>query len=144
MLLRNLNPAAGLCNGTRLLVKEMHENVLECEFLTGERVGKRVFIPKIKITSSKNKFPFELSRKQFPVKVCYAMTINKSQGQTIDFVGLDCTEPVFAHGMTYVGFSRVRAWDFIKVAVDPAKGNKIKNIVWKEVLLAFDDDVEMS
>jgi hypothetical protein len=50
-------------------------------------------------------------------------------------VGLDLEESVFAHGMTYVAFSRVRSWDCLKVAVPPTKGNQVKNIVWKEVLL---------
>jgi len=135
MLLRNLNPAMGLCNGTRMMVKTMHKNHLECELLTGERIGERVLIPKITSTSSKGKFPFEMSRKQFPVKPCYGMTINKSQGQTIDFVGLDFTDDVFSHGMTYVAFSRARAWEFVKVKVREERENKIKNIVWKEVLL---------
>ena len=135
ILLRNLNPAAGLCNGTRLLVKEMHKYILECEIMTGDKAGERVYIPKIKLTSPKGTFPFELSRKQFPVKLCYAMTINKSQGQTLDFVGLDLVDAVFSHGQTYVAFSRVRGWKSLKVAVNPEKGNKIKNVVWKEVLL---------
>ena len=68
------------------------------------------------------------------------MTINKSQGQTIDFVGLDLVDPVFNHGMTFVGFTRVKGWDNIRVAVDPEKKNKVKNIVWKEALLDDDPD----
>src|SRR5688572_8175637 len=78
----------------------------------------RLFLSKITCTSSPGKFPFKVYRRQFPVKLCYAMTINKSQGQTIDFVGLDLEEPVFAHGMTYVGFSRVSAWNCLRVAVN--------------------------
>jgi ATP-dependent DNA helicase PIF1 len=133
ILTRNLNPAAGLCNGTRMTVQLMHKNILECKIISGEYAGKVVFIPKVTLTSSK--FPFTLFRKQFPLKPCFAMTINKSQGQTIDFVGIDLTDSVFTHGMTYVAFSRARSWEFIKVAVNPAHGNKVKNIVWKEVLI---------
>jgi hypothetical protein len=140
ILKRNLNLAKGLSNGTRLRVKLMHKNILECEFMFGPRAGERVLIPRITLTSAEGHFPFELSRKQFPVQLCFAMTINKSQGQTIDFVGLDLIEPVFAHGMAYVAVSRVRSWDCIKIAVKPEKGNKIKNIVWKEVLLEKNDD----
>ena len=44
--------------------------------------------------------------------------------------------------MTYVGFSRVRGWAFIKVAVDEKKGNKIVNIVWKEALLEATNRIE--
>ena len=99
-------------------------------------------IPRITLTSGKGYFPFTLHRKQFPVRVCYGMTITKSQGQTIDFVGLDLTDPVFAHGMAYVEFSRVRSWNCLRVAVDPERGNKIKNIVWKECLLHPEDEDE--
>jgi hypothetical protein len=133
MLTRNLNPAIGLCNGTRMMVTRMHNNILQCKLTTGEKSGETVFIPTIKLSSSE--FPFKLHRKQFPIKPCFSMTISKSQGQTIDFLGLDFSDPVFSHGMAYVAFSRARAWEFIKVFVKPGKGNKIKNIVWKEALL---------
>ena len=36
------------------------------------------------------------------------MTINKSQGQTLDRVGIYLDSPVFSHGQLYVGCSRVR------------------------------------
>ena len=142
MLLRNINPGAGLCNGTRLLVERMHKRFLECTIINGERAGNTVVIPRITLTSEKDKFPFTVYRKQFPVKLCYAMTINKSQGQTIEFVGLDLeTKDVFSHGQTYVGFSRVSSWDCIKVAVNLSRGNKVKNVVWEEALLC-DEDLE--
>jgi hypothetical protein len=140
MLMRNLNPAKGLCNGTRLRIKNLYKNMLECEYMFGLRKGERVLIPRITVTSAKGHFPFTLYRKQFPVKLCFAMTINKSQGQTIDFVGLDMKEPAFAHGMTYVALSRVRSWDSLKIAVNPERENKIKNVVWTEVLLEKDDN----
>jgi ATP-dependent exoDNAse (exonuclease V) alpha subunit len=35
------------------------------------------------------------------------MNINKSQGQTFDFVGLHMPSPVFSHGQLYVTMSRV-------------------------------------
>ena len=64
------------------------------------------------------------------------MTINKSQGPTIEMVGLDLEDDVFSHGQTYVGVTRVEGYDCIKVKVNESKGkNKIKNIVWKEALL---------
>ena len=133
ILVRNLNPAAGLSNGTRMQVEKMYQHVLQCKLLTGENAGQTVLIPKIKLTSSD--LPFTLFRKQFPVKPCFAMTINKSQGQTIDFVGIDLSDSVFSHGQAYVAFSRARGWDCIKVATDPKRGNKIRNVVWKEILL---------
>lgn len=40
MLIRNLNIQEGLCNGTRLLILEMKNNVLKCEILTGDKKMK--------------------------------------------------------------------------------------------------------
>ena len=45
--------------------------------------------------------------------------INKSQGQTLDFVGLDLTNEVFTQGQLYVAFSRVRSFSSISILPDP-------------------------
>ena len=52
--------------------------------------------------------PFEFRRVQFPVSLCFAMTINKSSGQT---VGVDMIDESFTHGMLYVALSRVGSPD---------------------------------
>ena len=49
MLCRNL-PQAGMRNGTRLIVRAMHEHVLECEIVTGSMAGERVLISRLKLT----------------------------------------------------------------------------------------------
>jgi ATP-dependent DNA helicase PIF1 len=84
MLLRNLNQTMGLCNGTRLLVTEHGQHVLCCIIL----IGAEVFIPRIDLNTTNVKWSFTLQRRQFPVRICYAMTINKSPGQTISTVGV--------------------------------------------------------
>ena len=89
MLLRNLNVQGGLCNGTRLIVTQLLTRVIEAKIITGTRVGQKVFIPRILLIMKDDKMPFIFRRKQFPVKVCYAMTINKSQGQSLK--KLECT-----------------------------------------------------
>ena len=94
MLMRNLDPA----NGTRLVVKRLQSNVINAEICTGRHSGKHVLIPRIALTPSNNIFPFTLRRRQFPGRAASAMTINKSQGQTLDAVGLFLPEPVFTHG----------------------------------------------
>ncbi|XP_050552387.1 uncharacterized protein LOC126911142 [Spodoptera frugiperda] len=95
MLLRNLKPPK-LCNGTRLQVKALHRNIVEATILTGCATGETVFIPRIPLIP--NDIPFEFKRLQFPLKVCFAMTINKSQGQTLKFAGIDLREHCFSHG----------------------------------------------
>lgn len=47
-------------------------------------------------------------RKQYPLRLAYGMTVNRSQGQTLDFVCLDLRVPPFSHGQLYVALSRVR------------------------------------
>ena len=78
MILRNLNPGEGVCNGSRGVVTRMSNRVLEVRLLTGDHARKTSFIPRISIAPSSTQVPFQFSRRQFPVKVCFAMSINKS------------------------------------------------------------------
>jgi hypothetical protein len=139
MLLRNLDVKQGLCNGTRLVIRRMQDHVLDCEIAVGEERGKRVFIPRVDLIPTDTLLPFRLQRRQFPIRLSFAMTINKSQGQTFQKVGLFLPIPVFTHGQLYVAFSRVKSMDDIKVKLqDTHNGNqtlsKTKNIVYKEIL----------
>lgn len=88
MLLRNLDPSRGLCNGTRLIVTQLTSCVIEGEIITGKAKGSKAYIPRIVTTSAESKWPFKLRRRQFPLRISYAMTINKSQGQTLSRVGV--------------------------------------------------------
>ncbi|EOA29136.1 hypothetical protein CARUB_v10025405mg, partial [Capsella rubella] len=107
MLLRNIDPKGGLCNDTRLQITQMGNNVLEARVITGDRVGDRVLIPKVFIKPSDTKLPFRMRRRQFPLAVAFAMNINKSQGKSLEEVGLYLPRPIFSHGQLYVALSRV-------------------------------------
>ncbi|XP_055352995.1 uncharacterized protein LOC129598933 [Paramacrobiotus metropolitanus] len=139
MLLRNFNGKSGLVNGTRMVVRFAHENYLDVEVLTGECAGQRVLLPRIVLTTTDPTMPFSIKRKQFPVRLAFAMTINKSQGQTLKRLGLYLPEPVFSHGQLYVAFSRVSSFSDIKVKVVPGTlpgrlGTYTRNVVFPEVL----------
>ena len=83
MLIRNLNPAQGLCNGTRLVISALHPHVVEAIIIIGDRSGQSVFIPRITLQPSDNAMPFVLRRRQFPLNLAFAITINKAQCQTL-------------------------------------------------------------
>ena len=157
ILLRNIDPANGLCNGTRLVVRGFERNAIDAEIVIGQHAGRRVFLPRIPLCPSDNDmFPFKFKRKQFPIRLSFAMTINKAQGQTIPIVGVYLPNPVFSHGQLYVALSRATAKRNIKILIQKEKpkekANKqnnnpkkrkrptvslltsMKNIVYKEVL----------
>ncbi|KAF7153661.1 hypothetical protein RHSIM_Rhsim01G0106000 [Rhododendron simsii] len=95
ILLRNIAPKDGLCNGTRMMVV----------------------------------------RRQFPVHLAYAMTINKSQGQFVKFIGVNLRISVFSYGQLYVALSRCTSFDRIPVLLPKEEIDSTINIVYPEVLL---------
>ncbi len=128
MLLRNLEPPR-MCNGTRLVVKKMMPHLIEATILTGCGAGEDVFIPRIPIIPSD--MAFEFKRLQFPIRLSFAMSINKSQGQTLKVAGLQLEEPCFSHGQLYVAASRVGSPKNLYIF---APGGRTKNIVYREAL----------
>ncbi|CAH2098246.1 unnamed protein product [Euphydryas editha] len=118
-----------LCNGTRLKITNLQQNIIEAEILTGCGAGDVVFIPRIPLIP--NNFPFSFKRVQFPVSLCYAMTINKAQGQTLSVAGVDLTTDCFSHGQLYVALSRVNNPNNLFVYIPTGS---TYNIVYTEAL----------
>ena len=137
MCLRNMDVADGLCNGTRLIVTQLLPHVIEGRIITGNKIaGHPVWIPRMFVTPPDTKFPFRMRRRQFPVTLAFAMTINKSQGQTLESVGLFLPRPVFSHGQLYVALSRVKSRSGLKILITGKEGKtqtKTLNIVCKQV-----------
>ena len=136
MLLRNINPRQGLCNGTRLIFDKCIDNkLLQCRIVETNRI---VLIPRISFIPKPSEYPFEWQRRQFPVRPAFAITINKSQGQTLKFAGVWLRGEVFTHGQLYVACSRVSHPDNLRFAL-MRESNRSQftavNIVYKEVLL---------
>ena len=69
----------GLLNGTRFLFKTLGRRVIQAKLMTGTHAVHIVFIPRIALTTTKDcHLPFTLTRRQFPMKPSWAMTISKS------------------------------------------------------------------
>ncbi|KAG5596940.1 hypothetical protein H5410_038172 [Solanum commersonii] len=140
LLLRNLNPTKGLCNGTRLICHDFKSHVISATIFSGNFKNKHVFIPKIPLLASQDeKLPVPFKRTQFPIRLCFAMTINKAQGQTLDFVGIYLREPVFSHGQLYVALSRAKCLDNVKILICPptaedTNDHSTYNVVYDEII----------
>ncbi|CZT06983.1 uncharacterized protein RAG0_12554 [Rhynchosporium agropyri] len=134
MLLRNLNQPAGLCNGSRMAVTSLWKHCIEARLIGGDFNGELRVLPRIKLTSSDDNLGITLERKQFPVRLSFAMTINKSQGQSFHTVGLDLRLPVFTHGQLYVGISRTSSVAGLSILLPVENQGRTPNVVYPEVL----------
>ncbi|XP_058786723.1 uncharacterized protein LOC131661242 [Vicia villosa] len=136
MLLRNIDQSEGLCNGTRLIVTKLADHVIEARIISGKNIGSSFYLPRMDISPTQSPWPFKLTRRQFPIIVSYAMTINKSQGQSLDYVGLYLPRNVFSHGQLYVAISRVKSKNGLKILIhnkDNEAADTTTNVVFKEV-----------
>jgi len=104
IMLRNLNHPK-LCNGTRLSVKKLMNNVIQATIIKGKFKGEEVLIPRIPIIPTD--LPFQFKQIQFPVRLAFAMTINKWQGQSLKVCGINLEFSCFSHGQLYIARSCV-------------------------------------
>lgn len=81
MLIRNLDIPQGLCNGTRMQIMKLTDENLFCRILSGPRVDLRQLhiIPRVKFEYGRGNAQNGLSfrRIQFPIRLSFAMTVNK-------------------------------------------------------------------
>jgi hypothetical protein len=133
-----------IANNTRVLIKVINKFGIKVLTLN-EKKQRLITIPRIHFKFRLNYGnSFEMLRTQFPLRLAYAMTINKSQSQTIDYVLLDCRHQPFSHGHTYVAMSRVRDVNNIKFFITKDQLHEdefnrpfspmIPNIVYKSML----------
>ena len=134
MLIRNLCPDMGHVNGSRYTVK-----AIDRKLLTLETPDRKLFhVPRMKFVSDQS-YPFAFTRTQFPIKLAYSITANKSQGQTLTLAGLNLASEFFTHGQLYVALSRVGNPDNLKIValkgqVTGLLGTYTDNVVYPEVL----------
>ena len=71
----------------------------------------------------------------------YAMTINKSQGQTLTKLGIYLPQSVFIHGQLYVAMLRIKSYNRLQFALAPPSDSSMamtsynNNVVFKSALI---------
>lgn len=117
MLIRNFYPSKGLYNSIKCFITRLCEHGVKVRKLLTLEDREEFFIPRITLREEKD-LPFELSRRQLPLKPCFPITMNKSQGQSLTYVGLNLRNQAFSHGQLYVGLSRVTDVNNLVVLMD--------------------------
>lgn len=121
IIIRNMK-AAGLHNGTRVIITRIHSAehlVFVAKIDAVARVNgdlsalpieEQIPIPRITFDINiRNAGRLMLRRRQYPFIPAYAMTVHKSQGQTLDRCVIYLADgPFFEHGHAYVAVSRCR------------------------------------
>lgn len=130
ILQTNWSQVDGLCNGTRMRVEHCNTHSIRCSVLFGPNAGHEFTFCRFTFNPSHSENRIRFKRFQFPFRLAFAMTINKSQGQTFDRVGLLLKKPVFAHGQLYVALSRVRNFASITLMI-----HTIQNGIYKQGML---------
>jgi hypothetical protein len=136
LIMRNLNIGDGLVNGTKVIVTAISSRLITVR-LPGR--NQPIGIPRITFRFAfTDGSPLRVRRRQFPLMLAYSMTGHKSQGQTIEYVGVDLRTDCFTHGQLYVLLSRVRRPDDIVVLVPRRRVVDgvayARNIVYGELL----------
>ncbi len=113
------------------------EKFLFLRAVSGTAKVNSLILPRMNCIAGVDEFPIPVFRRyQFPVRVCFTMTINKAQGQSVPGkLGIDLSSLCFAHGQLYVALSRAIHPGNVYLCTENAK-SKTKNVVYPEVLSA--------
>ena len=103
MVTFNIDPNQGICNGTRGIIRELHESIVKIELVNGI-IYNVEYITRKDDLYNKNL----LKVNYMPLKPASAITVNKAQGLTLDKAIIDLGTDIFCPGMAYVALSRCR------------------------------------
>ncbi|GFR70195.1 ATP-dependent DNA helicase PIF1 [Elysia marginata] len=107
----------------------MRDYIIDARVACGPDAEKRIVIPRISLKPSDNVFPFQRTRKQFPIRPSFAITANKSQGQTLKKIGISINQEFFSHGQLYVALSRVSSRQSVTIYTSTCPATGVTNNV---------------
>ncbi len=99
----------------------------------GKYKGNLHYIQRNLLTLTDLGIPIDLKRIQFPRRSAFAMTVNKSQGCTFNYVGIYLNDPLFSHGQLFVAMSKVSSLNNLFIATSAKVEGTTRNLVYKEI-----------
>jgi ATP-dependent DNA helicase PIF1 len=108
IIVRNIDFGEFLVNGTRGVIKHLDDNYV----IISDINGKTHTINYYRDVYN-NKYSSHITH--MPIRTCYALSIHKSQGMTIDALELDLGPNIFACGQSYTALSRAKNLRSIKI-----------------------------
>ena len=117
----------------------MNKKFIHARLASGPYMNKPnadIFIPRIKFLPDDAKCPVEYQRTQFPIRLDFGITANRSQGKTYKLVGVNLTTELFSHGQLYVSMSRVGTGKNLRIykPKNSSTFGYMRNVVYPEVL----------
>ena len=114
-LMRTLGRKTKLATNQRVRILELRQFSIKVQTIEANNSpGEVHFLPRIRFRFT---LPYgqsyEITRTQFPLRLAYAVSINKSQGQQYEHILFDTTHQAFTHGHLYVALSRITKYDGI-------------------------------
>ena len=111
IVIRNINVEDSLVNGTRGIIKHLGEDFVIINDVKGNIHKIKYFTDTFNnVISSKSSYIIHM-----PNRICYALSIHKSQGMTIDALELDLGSNIFTCGQSYTALSRAKKLSSIKI-----------------------------
>ena len=114
-LMRTLGRKTKLATNQRVRILELRQFSIKVQTIEASNSpGEVHFLPRIRFRFT---LPYgqsyEITRTQFPLRLAYAISINKSQGQQYEDILFDTTHQAFTHGHLYVAMSRITKYNGI-------------------------------
>ena len=126
MMIKN-DPERRWVNGTIGFIHKLQEDKIFVKIKNRVLLVEQVEWEKHDYKLKKGNYEPEVigSFKQYPIKLAWAATIHKCQGQTFEQAIIDLHDGTFAHGMAYVALSRVKTIEGLFLS-RPLRVNDIK------------------